>query len=460
MINPSKLGLILLFVAMTHVSQAAVTKVGNGDDGRDLEGFEPLTEGPIVESRKKAVELLSRLNVNAVRGLGNLIPEVEKSELYMAKKNVEAIEGLDLAKYHSNISGMVYARTFAEPHAPTRFFPISKQLDENQLVSLHIHEALHRALPASVRENEDIVSSITLAITSPGATFDRVNTVAETKIPKPVETQAVAYDDGRSFTRRPIPEDADVKRPSMFRYSYRQYNKNQDSVTRSKFRNMHTVESFLFPFGSDENPIGVGAALSIAGTDKEAELGPLALSGRMKLWSARGFDVGAWAEIGLNTLSNEDLKNSPYGRDLLTLGLSARRDASHFYIENILGYTFESKTDQEIGSVKYQHEYGAVTTVKVRSGAKLSGFALGGFGEILLSDFYKVSGGAFKYDSGRFNIVSVGPELSYTAGNFTTTLFGRFIISRTKDATYDSLGNLLGIGAGDGFVGGSLAISL
>lgn len=452
---------LLLLILVFVDAKGAVTKVGNGDDGRDLEGFEQIKDGRIADSRKKAVELLNRLNIAGVRGLGTLLPETEKSEFYLAKKDVEAIEGDDQSKFHSNMQGLVFARTFAEPHAPTRFFPISLQLDENQLVSLQIHEALHRALPDSIRENEEIVSQFTIAITSPGATFDRIVSVADKHILKPVEYVAHSYDEGKSVVTQPnIPEDAEIKRPSMFRYGYRAFNKSEDSETLSSLKSMHTLESYLYPFGSDANPIGIGIGLSIASMAEKSQLGPLSLSGRGRIWSARGFDIGLWGELALNTLSNEELKNSAYGRDVVTLGLSMRKDANYYYIENLLGLSLPGTIDQKIGNINYKYEFGALTTAKVRAGGRYKGFAIGGFGEILLSDYFKSSGGEHSYDSGRFNIVSAGPEASFTMSDLTLTLYGRFILSRTNDATYDTVGNLMGVGVGEGFVGASLALNL
>src|SRR5262245_41269243 len=80
----------LILASFAEISCGATTKVGNGDDGTDLEGFEEISSGPIVESRQKAAELLKKLDVHGISGLGLLIPEVEKAALYMAKRDVQA----------------------------------------------------------------------------------------------------------------------------------------------------------------------------------------------------------------------------------------------------------------------------------------------------------------------------------------------------------------------------------
>ncbi|NJL23804.1 MAG: hypothetical protein HC902_00550 [Calothrix sp. SM1_5_4] len=176
----SLLSMTLVFALST--AMASTTKVGNGDDGKDLEGVVKITEGPIFTARARAVALMKSLNTQGIPGLGQLLPELERTDLLMASKDVQALstEG----NWEASDNRMqVYARTFPEPHAPTRFFPAALTLNQDQLVALHTHEALHRALPPGIRENEDKVAILTMALTSPSATFDRVNQVAKAVIP-------------------------------------------------------------------------------------------------------------------------------------------------------------------------------------------------------------------------------------------------------------------------------------
>ncbi len=53
---------------------AGPNKIGNGDEGADLEGATSITTGPIVEARDQAIALLKKLNVEGVNGLGLLLP--------------------------------------------------------------------------------------------------------------------------------------------------------------------------------------------------------------------------------------------------------------------------------------------------------------------------------------------------------------------------------------------------
>lgn len=427
----------LVVVLSAINSLAAVTRVGNGDEGQDLEGYEKIENGPIVKARAKAVARLKTLNVGSIKGLGFLIPEVAKSDLYMTKRDTK--DG-------------AFARTFAEPHAATRFSPLASKLDQNQLIALHIHEGLHRSLPPQIRENEDVVYDITLAIAAPDATHDRIAKVVAKYLPAESESAAPVTIAASNYEKKMwVPT-------SILTYSYRFFSKNEESERLSNIKSLHRFESLFYAFGTDEHPIGLGLGLSFAGKNGEpTEMGPLSLSARMHFSTARGFDIAGWSEANLNTTSNGDLKKSAFGRDTFSLGLSARRDVRRFYVDNILGLTLPGTADK--GTLYY--EYGPIYSAKVRAGVKLNEYTVGGFAELLLSDGLKVSNDNQEVRStDRFGIISVGPELSYRYENITTTLFGRFILNRSQDVSYDDIGQVLGAGAGEGYVGASFAVSL
>jgi hypothetical protein len=46
--------------------------------GRDLEALTPVTDGPIYESRRIAIERMKKLNVEGMPYMGGLIPGVKK----------------------------------------------------------------------------------------------------------------------------------------------------------------------------------------------------------------------------------------------------------------------------------------------------------------------------------------------------------------------------------------------
>ena len=79
--------LILACAGAGSFAHASVTKVGNGDDGADLEALTPVTEGPILAARTEALTRLKNLNVIGVAGLGMLMPELERSEMMMTAQD-------------------------------------------------------------------------------------------------------------------------------------------------------------------------------------------------------------------------------------------------------------------------------------------------------------------------------------------------------------------------------------
>jgi hypothetical protein len=468
----TELAVLIFALAFSHAAQASGTKVGNGDDGADLdgaaspEGGQEIVDGPIFDARKKAVALLRKLNTEGVAGLGTLIPEVEKAPLYLAKRDVQARITEDQGAFHSDMRGLVFARTFAEPHSPTRFFPVAEELDTNQLIALHIHEGLHRALPEKVREDESVVASITLAITSPGSNFDRVKQVASRVVPEDRsqvsrsaagegateetgELSSVSASASTLTEKYPLPKNASIRLPSTLAYTYTNFSSPQQTIG-VPIESMHSVRTFLYPFGNDRVPLGFGIEGSLLKTKQGSEMGPLGLSGRMRLWSSRGFDVGGWANASLNTLSSDELKNSLYGRDVWSAGLSARKDLTRAFFEGSIGLTAPSSVHQKIGMTDYTYKFGSMVSTEIRAGTQLSHIRLGGFTELLLSNYFKTESEAYQFDSGRYRILSAGPEVGWVDQDFSVLLHGRYILNATRGASYQYLGDVLGRGASQG----------
>lgn len=175
--------MVILFTVSAQIF-AAPTELGNGNDGKDLLEFKEITEGEIFESRKEAVAFLSKINLRGIQGLGYLKDEVEKTKLLITRDGLTPQELLNLGAFKTGNNPVVYARTFPRPHAPTRFFPASRELSRKQLVTLHIHEGLHRALPPEIRANEEIVENITKVITSPDSTFEDIVVVMDRNLPQ------------------------------------------------------------------------------------------------------------------------------------------------------------------------------------------------------------------------------------------------------------------------------------
>lgn len=412
-----------------------VTKVGNGDDGRDLEGAVPVEDGILVESRDKALQLLNRLNVSAIAGLGMLVPELKTSPMYFTQLDTQATLPNDSHELHINLSGFVYARTFCEPHAPTRFFPAALKLSSDQLVALHIHEALHRALPEGIREDEVAVARLTLAISSPDATYDRVAlTAKDLGIDKPKE-----FANGEDH----------FSEPSSVGYSFRQF-WAKPGLMSYPIERMHLIQSEWYPFGGRNAPIGFGIENAFVTHSKGTQLGPLGLMAKIRLWSFREFDIGIFGQSSWNVLSAEELKNSPFGRDIFTLGSSFRKELSHFYVENLISYTFRGQSSRQLGRVKYLYDYGPIVNAKIRLGIRWKTITFGGFLDLHLADYFRVRGGAFQNDSGRYRIFSMGPEFNFVTGRYALGVGGRFLIDATQGANFDYLGNLMGPGISQG----------
>lgn len=461
-------GLLFSIVLVTQASFAGPTVVGNGDDGTDLEGFEKLDSGRIVDARAKAVEKLRELNVKAVPGLGNLTAEVEKAELYITRKDLSAKKLLELGAFTNDTQGLVYARTFPRPHEPTRFFPASRNLDEKQLVSLHIHEALHRALPADIREDERVASEITLAITSPDASYDRINETVQKFIKAAAaKTTGVASTGGQIYSKSVVEikpaKHSRLNYPSKVGVTYRKFSMpkyDSTQMTSIPLTSMTSISSHLYPFGGSLNALGIGIDASIINKGINAKevddgtfMGPLGLSGRMLLWTGKGFDVEGYGRVDLNTMSNEELQESLLGRDIVKVGMTFAKRTSFFYVENDLEYTLPSETSQKIGNIDYNYEFGSITTARVKLGGFYKAFNLGGFLEMHLADNFKASGGAFEYETGRNRIVSAGPEIEWRSNQFGLKVFGKFLLDSTQNTDFDFLGDLMGQGVGQGNIG-------
>jgi hypothetical protein len=391
-----------------------------------------------------------------------LIPEVATSPLYAAKKDSSAQLPEDQGTFHADMRGLVFARTFAEPHAATRIFPVASKLDPDQLVALLVHEGLHRSLPASVRENEAAVAAITLAITAPDGSQDRVRAAVVKYVPEADRTAPVAA--ATSLVpapepeKYPVPEDAKIREPSEVGYSYSHFSQPAGPAN-FPVTSMHSVKSFLYPFGSDKVPLGIGIEASLIGLQDSTQSGPLGLSARMRLWSGRGFDVGVWGTASLNMLSADELKNSPFGRDVGTIGLSMRKDLDRFYVENFLSLSFDGTSNRSVGNVTDEYDYGKVINVSSHVGAKFGKLTVGGFAEIFLSDYFRVSeSGLSIYDSGRFRVVSIGPEVRWREKNFELSLSGRYLANATSDANFDYLGDIMGAGVAQGCITGGVSL--
>lgn len=451
----SKVTFILLCI-LPALAMAGPTKVGNGDDGADLEKLQKVESGILVSTRDKALEQLRALNVRSVKGLGTLEQELKQAAMYVVQGDVASPKKFDKGMETSADGKWVYARTIAQPHSPVRFFPASLSLDEEQLVKLHIHEALHRALPESIREDESVVSEITLALTSPGANRDSVEVVMGRSLSSP---QMANHPMVPPLVGVSVYQPTErLKTPSTLRYGYQVFNIKKDEKDLYPLVGMHRVDNFLHPFGGPTDSLGMGLSFSFLKMEDRSYMGPLQISGRQLLSTWRAFDVEAYGEYSMYTLSNEELKNLPQARDAMTLGVSIKRDADYFYTENFLSAVLPSAKEFKIGGVRYRQDYSSIVTAKVGAGGKYKGFSGGLNLELSLTDGSEVfsASGSFLKEKERIRLVKFGPEVGYASGGFKAALFAKSVIDGTPGYTISDMGDLLGHGAGQSFAGSSL----
>lgn len=446
MFNRIILGMMLMVYC--SVSHSSGSHIGNGDDGIDLEKTTPVKSGILIETRKKAVELLKQFDVNKVEHLSALIPEVEKTEIFLVNRDYVKEESAGKSQEIST-EGMVYARTMPKLHSPTRFFPQALMLSEQELVSLHIHEGLHRSLPEAVRENEEVVGEITLAITSPGSTLDGLKqTVAKYIKPEALDME---HFDFSMRKREKLEEPSLIEKPSFLEYQYRGFIVDKENEL-IPLRDMHSFETQFYPIQRKKNAFGFGVGFSFFQFENENAVGPVKLSAHWLLKTKKDYALKVFAEASTITLSEEELKRYAFFRDTAAVGASIDYSKPGFYSGALLKAMTSSHREETLGSVNYTHEYPTVGTTQFRAGIRMGALQVGGLFDFSLASSYKITGEDFNFESGRTRIISGGPQITLDYAGLRFGLEGRFIIDSTNDVTLDQLGDTFGAGAGKGFV--------
>lgn len=443
--------LIILF-SLSSMAKMSPTKVGNGDDGADLEGFVKIKKGKILSSRKLAVEKVKKMNVSSIRALGTLESEVAKTDLYMTKKNITDSELLEMGAFETDRMGHVYARTFARPHAATRFFPIAKTLDNTQLVALHIHEALHRSLPESVRENEEIVSKITLALVSPSSSFDNIESTVNKYVPKEVNRRA-----GENWGPKSLYLEGDQLKRNIFDYEAMAFSK-EGSSSLDEVNTTHRISSKLYPFGGSMTGIGLGLALSWVSINDRNEMGPLSISFQKQINTITRFKVFGFLEHSIAGDSSEISKSS-FSRDVTRLGLQMYSFKNkNINLINTLKMSLPSQAlDSSLGTeVKY--DYGTQYNANVKLRGIYKGFGLGSFFDYAIATEREVTNGNFKTTEPRESVVSLGFEAGYFKDNFSVILSTQKIMNKKDSIDFSRFGDLDQYGVGNSNV--KLGVSL
>ena len=468
---------LTLTMASAHAAvpeeKQSITKVGNADEGSDLEGAEPITSGPIWETRGEAAALVKALNIRSIPHLSIVLPEIEKTELLMAKADVAATSPTSALEVSEN-GKTVYARTFAEPHAATRFFPAALGLDRNQLKALHVHEALHRSLPPDVRENESVVTELTLAITSPDANYDRVSRVASVYL-EPAQSPSAAAPATTSVAKVEALPEKDAK-PTRFFYELHQH---------PGYVSVWNNSSSLHGLGFEMSPFGVLSvrgryvepSLTVKGyyfrADGDSYLGPIDMKGRVAISEESADEIrSSYGFLVERTLKSLDDLGYQGDRDIQSFGAYVDRSSSRSYGEASFLYTLESTvgpgverfgSDKQFNSNSY--EYGRIVTLSGKTGLKLGKFRTG-----LLADLHVSEGIDVKYggrNSGyteirqeRFHVFTAGPEIAFKTGRFAFDLTAKMVMGGNLRENLGNLGDLTNRGTGRGQINTSLSIDL
>ena len=109
---------------------------------------------------------------------------------------------------------------------PLLVFPAATNLDDKQLITLHIHEALHRSLPDDIREDEKIVGEIAQAITSPEASKDQIKQIVSKYLQEPTANPTETNISNRMIMPH---KDSRLHYPSKIRLGYRHFNNVKDN---------------------------------------------------------------------------------------------------------------------------------------------------------------------------------------------------------------------------------------
>lgn len=460
----------ILFIIMVLVSagaRASVTKVGNGDDGGDLEALTLIKGGPLLETRVLAVNRVKALNVAGIPGLGQLIPELERSDMMMAAQDSHPTGETAGTLEISDDKSLVYARTFAEPYAVTRFFPAALTLTAEQMIALHIHEALHRSLPANIRENENVVMHITMALTSPGANFDRVWQVTRLYVrnaPVVADLEGEGTPTHSSVMREPrvLPKAS----LSKFGYQVESFATAKNSPAYYGYQPAEVWHGIEFAgslggyrsIGSVAVEPYFGARMKMA-----SQFGGLSTFGPSSYdLSARISDGGSSITAPFVRFSAKSLDGFGYGvadRDIWTLGILHQRESYRAYLDAQFFYSFGSTSKQDHLS---RVDYKPILSMSAHGGWVLRRFRLGGIAAVHASEGYTMKGlwsengvyysNNYNLDREAFRLLVLGPEIAFTGSRFKLTLAYQEVMNGYGSQNLASLGDVMDRGVGTGGV--------
>lgn len=421
--------ILCLLLQFSFASYAGPTIVGNGDDGSDLENYKALKSKKILLAHQEALNILKRLNVQGINHLGNLIPELENTKMYMVENNISAERMQELGAFHSGPSKFIYARTIARPYAATRFFPAAESLDSNQLIALHIHEALHRALPEAFREDEKVVSEITLAIVSPLSSHDQVKEITSKRIDHYTGQFKGHFKDHDSYLSLKTKGVIGTDKTGTF----------------SPQTNAYQLSNRLYPFDNKWSLIGLGVDLSYAKNERRTTLGTLGLFASVDLFTLRGFDLSFFAKWNRALSDSNELTNYMISRDSFLTGIIFKKQKGSLYSENLISYTWQRDDDRTLDNQSYRFEIGSITNLKSQLLYKKNNKFYGGFIDLNLVGATDVKVAA---KTSRSSVLAIGPRFEHHFDELSYALYYQHVIdSQSKGTTVSINDQLIGLGS-------------
>ncbi|PIP91296.1 MAG: hypothetical protein COW01_01440 [Bdellovibrionales bacterium CG12_big_fil_rev_8_21_14_0_65_38_15] len=421
-----KLFLLLPFILIFQAF-AGPTIVGNGDDGSDLENYKPLQSKKILSAHAEALTILKRLNVQGISHLGSLIPELENTKMYMVESNISAERMQELGAFHSGSNKLIYARTIARPYATTRFFPAAEKLDSNQLIALHIHEALHRSLPEAFREDEKVVSEITLAIVSPLASHDQVKEVTRKKIDDYTGQYKGNFKDHTSFVTLSYKGIVGVQKTGTFSPQTRSYQ----------------LSNRIYPFDNNWSLLGLGVDLDYAKNERRTTLGTLGLFLSIDLFTLRGFDISFFSKWNRALSDTQDFTNYMISRDSFHTGVTFKKKRGSLLSENLISYTWQRKDKRTLNAQSYEFDLGSITNLKSQLLYQRNNKYFGGFIDLHLIGATDVK---VEAKTSRSSVLALGPVFEHHFDELSYQIYYHYVVdSLSKGSTVSINDQLIGV---------------
>lgn len=451
---------VLFFLIIYSLNAfSSPTKVGNGDDGADLEDLQLVTSGVLISTRDRALKIVGDLNLKNIRGLGYLSDELAHAKIYLARNQIKSPKKFDVGSETSEDGKQVYARTLARPYSAVRFFPSSMMLTEEQLVRLHIHEALHRALPESVRGNESVVSEITLAITSPQANKDAIEEVVEKNMEPVAKPTSLTGGTSRISTKslESLSPFTRMMEKSKFQFSYGSIDDDQGG----RFRGLYKLEGDFYLFGEPEDSLGVSLGATAFESRLMTDFGAINIGFQEVLTTWLGCQFSFAGVYSYYPNQNYRIQEDLRLRNSTNLKISARREVETYFFDTAFRFILPSKKQiSESAGQPSSQEYSAMRIFELSAGERWNHLY-----SSLKINFISSAGNTYKYhlnsqgyaeiqpDQQAFHLTTVQPEIGYMNHRFLLAAFASLILDGSREYTLNDLADPGNFGLGNQMIG-------